>query len=115
MFETQISLNNCIHFFCSGNRPLHEKGCGRSGKVSRHLAKGSQCIEHQSERKVRRGSEEGDQETPAVTRPNQDVDRFPRYQGQIGPHGETKAYRDGKNIITNAQRDPPLTLSPNKL
>ena len=60
------------------------------------MDKGTQCIEYQSEREVRRGSEKGDQETPTAARPNQNVDRFSRNQRQISSHGQTKADRDGK-------------------
>ena len=79
----------------SGNRPLYEKSCGRSRKISRHMAKGSSCVKYESKREIRRRSEKRDQETSTITRPNQNLDCFSRYQRQIHSDGKTEADRDG--------------------
>ena len=59
------------------------------------MAKGSSCIKYESKRKIRGRSEERDQETSAITRPNQNMDCLARYQGQNNSDGKTEADRDG--------------------
>ena len=60
------------------------------------MAESPQRLQLEPEGEVRRGPEERDQEAAAATRPDQDMDRVGGDQGQVRPHGQTKAHRNGK-------------------
>ena len=80
------------------------------------MAKSSSCIKYESKREIRRRSKEGDQKTPTITRPNQNMDSFARYQRQIRSDGETKADRDGNfkpQLINIINTEPNLSLEMN--
>ena len=66
------------------------------------MAESSERLEHEPEREIRGGPEEGNQEASAAKGPNQDMDRVRGDQGQNGPHGKAETYRDGK---TNSLRN----------
>ena len=63
------------------------------------MDKGTQRVKYEPEGEVRGRLEKRDQKASTAARPNQNMDCFARYKGQINSHGKTKADRDGKIIF----------------
>ena len=78
--------------------PVLQEGDRRGWEIRGGLAESPQCHDPQLEGEVRGGPEEGDQEAPAASGPDQELDRAAGDQGQVGAGGQAQAYRNGTTV-----------------